>query len=71
MEIGNINVITDEIKEFYPTRIFAAIRYIEDKYNLDVYHASHITTIAWGLLNSRHPHYLPKYLVMADHLNYN
>ena len=69
--IGNIEDITKEIQHFYPDKIYGAVGYLEARYNLDSYHASHIASVAWQLLNHTHPWNLPKLAVYLPHLNMN
>ena len=71
MNIGNIEEMAKEVEHFYPDKIHGAVGYLESKYNLDVHHAAHIATIAWGILNNRNPMALPKYYVLHAALSKN
>ena len=53
--IGNIEDITREIQHFYPDKIHGAVGYLEARYNLNVFHASHIASVAWQTLNNKNP----------------
>jgi len=69
--IGNIEDITREIEHFYPDRIHGAVGYLESRYNLNIYHASHIASVAWQTLNHKNPWNLPRFVVYLTHININ
>ena len=71
MNIGNIEIMTEEVKQFYPTRIHGAIGFLETKYNLDIFHASHIASLIWGVLNNQNPLSLPRYMVLQTSIKLN
>ena len=69
--IGNIEEITKELEQFYPDKIHGAIEYLETRYNLNIYSASHLASVAWQTLNHSNPWNLPKFAVYLTHLNLN
>jgi hypothetical protein len=69
--IGNMNEITKEVQHFYPHKIHGAIGYIETKYNLDIYHATHLASVAWQTLNHQYPWNLPELAAYLPHMNWN
>ena len=71
MHIGDIENMAEEVQQFYPDKIHGAIGYLESRYELDIFHASHIASILWGLLNNKNPIGLPKYLVLHASINSN
>lgn len=71
MNIGNIETMTEELRNFYPDRIHGAIGFIETRYNLDTFHASHIACTVWGLLNNQNPLRLPHFRVLQSTISVN
>jgi len=71
MNIGNIETMAEEVKHFYPDRIHGAIGFIETRYNLDTFHASHIACTVWGLLNDQNPLRLPHFRILQSMISVN
>ena len=69
--LGNIEEIVEEVRHFYPDKIHGAIGYLETRYNLNIYHASHIASIAWQTLNYQNPWNLPVFAVYLTNININ
>jgi len=69
--IENIENIIKEIEQFYPDKIHGAIGYLESRYNLNIYHASHIASVAWQTLNYQNPWNLPNLAVYIPYINWN
>ena len=69
--IENIENIIKEIEQFYPDKIHGAIGYLESRYNLNIYHASHIASVAWQTLNHQNPWNLPNLAVYIPYINWN
>ena len=71
MNIGNIETMTEEVRHFYPDRIHGAIGFIEARYNLDTFHASHIACTVWGLFNDQNPFTLPHFRILKSMIRLN
>ena len=71
MEVGNLDDLIEEVWDMYPNRVEEAMKYVAEKYEINVTLAAHLVLNVWATMNHRYPMNLPRYLVFESKFTMN